>query len=614
MISVILRSLPKPDLQKVLFGLSLLTTSFASAGAGISYEGQLLKPTNAPVNGVATEFRFQIRSPGTSNCLLYEEKQVRNLNVTNGNFAISIGDGSGLVNSQLVSRNSSTAGPLTLNQVFENSGSFDFSAGDCTAGTTYSPANGDGRSLVVLFKDPATMGAWEPLPAQMITYAPFAIESQNTQKFAGLEASQFLRSNDGSAVSPLSNAEFTKLNALIAGSSTDYARAGYLSGALLPALTNGQTLGWSGGTWTAITPVNSTNASTISNATGNISLSPLAGGGSVLINSGTASLSNSTGALIVSGGVGVTGAINSGGSITANGPVIAPQLKVTSSSTATNVGLGFSGSTTGLFSSATDVLALATAGAERMIIDSAGSVGIGTSPFPSTKFSVSKSGSGPAIHGQTGGGTGATYGVKGESCQNTGSSPIAAGVYGVASVTNGSITSMAGGRFESTTTGGTANGNYGVQIVNVSGGANNYGLYVGNVSGGTNNYSIFASATAVPSYFAGNVGIGTTAPAYKLDVAGAVNAQEVRANGYILPTQGVCTVASQTVQTTPTTLACTNSAGQAPIPSGSAVTCTAVSNNTPGATWSSVANSAGSVSLFASSPFSSSFVCLWMHP
>ena len=77
---------------------------------------------------------------------------------------------------------------------------------------------------------------------------------------------------------------------------------------------------------------NLTSVSTISNSTGNITLSPPASSGSVIVSSGTASTGTSSGALIVNGGVGISGSVNSSGNIASDGimsallSVITPQL------------------------------------------------------------------------------------------------------------------------------------------------------------------------------------------------------------------------------------------------------------------------------------------------
>lgn len=52
-------------------------------------------------------------------------------------------------------------------------------------------------------------------------------------------------------------------------------------------------------------------------------------------------------------------------------------------------------------------------------------------------------------------------------------------------------------------------------------GTSKYHIYAGNISGATDNYFIYSLGGQ--SYFAGNIGIGNTTPAYKLDVTGDIN-------------------------------------------------------------------------------------------
>ena len=175
---------------------------------------------------------------------MYEEVQSLDMSGSKGLFSLTINDGNG-------TRTDSTG--WGLDQVFANRGSFTFDPATCAVGSTYSPNAADGRSFVVYFKD-ETMATWEPMPTTKINYVPFAFEAKQV---AGFNVNSLVRVADGATlgnVAPLSNANYNALLALVAGTSSQYQQYGKLQGVNLPALTNGQVLGWNAGAWVGLDP------------------------------------------------------------------------------------------------------------------------------------------------------------------------------------------------------------------------------------------------------------------------------------------------------------------------------------------------------------------------
>jgi trimeric autotransporter adhesin len=66
---------------------------------------------------------------------------------------------------------------------------------------------------------------------------------------------------------------------------------------------------------------------------------------------------------------------------------------------------------------------------------------------------------------------------------------------------------------------------------------NAYGFYAGTIAG-TNKFSFYASDASAPSYFAGNVGIGTTTPNTQLDITGAFSQRGMAAPALSIAGQG----------------------------------------------------------------------------
>lgn len=228
---------------------AFLFLALAEASTGISYHGRLMLPSGESVKTL-TQFRIQIRTPGNENCLMYEETTSRDLSLTDGVFSITIADGTG--------SRTDTLG-LGLDAIFANRSKFVFTE-NCAIVSDYTPNFADGRRLQVSFND-GTFAGWEDLPVQNIGFSPISIESLQV---GGFKASHLLRVADGAGVpqnvAALTPAYFNELVALAAGTSTVYAKAGVVSG-------NDITSGTIGGS-TVIDTTGTIKATSVSAATG----------------------------------------------------------------------------------------------------------------------------------------------------------------------------------------------------------------------------------------------------------------------------------------------------------------------------------------------------------
>jgi hypothetical protein len=212
--------------------------AFASSNAGITYQGRILDPNGAVINDNNVQFRVQIRTPDSSNCLMYEEIQNVDMSTGDGSFALTINDGTG------------TRVDLSgygLDQIFANKGTFTFASATCASGTTYSPNVNDGRKLQVYFKLTGA-AAWEPIPAQNLNYIPQAIEAQQV---GGYKPGDLLRvdKTPSQIVAALTYTDYTNLAALLAGTSTQYLATSSTQGAELPSYASNPGTPSSGSLW-----------------------------------------------------------------------------------------------------------------------------------------------------------------------------------------------------------------------------------------------------------------------------------------------------------------------------------------------------------------------------
>ena len=245
------------QLPVLIVFLLIFSASLSFASSGISYHGKILKPDGVtPVSSATTQFRIQIRTPGSENCLLWEEQQTKDLSSSSGVFSITIADATEptLIANTL---------PYNLERTFSNRKNFT-GLTNCSIGTAYNPNPTDGRALAVFFREQPS-DPWEQMPITTINFVPLAL---NSVQLEGYSSSEFLKIDPLSVYTPLSTADVTSLMDIIAGTSNQYLKptttfAGDVTGTaaatvvekirgtnvVATAPTNGQVLKFDGTNW-----------------------------------------------------------------------------------------------------------------------------------------------------------------------------------------------------------------------------------------------------------------------------------------------------------------------------------------------------------------------------
>ena len=219
----------KTDLVYFATVIAVLVSGFSTARAQgpatFSYEGVITDTNGYPLEAASVLFTLQVTSPN-GQCVLYEEQQTQNMTGSAGHFTLWLGQGT--LTTGAGNQNPNPTIPFA--SVFSNLKPF--VTATCPGGG-YTPAAGDTRRVTIAFNDGTTTTVMSP--SISIGSSPYAMEADSLQ---GKKPVDFIQANTSTAAVTQSNLEsvfnnaasVTQLQALIAGTSVEYAKSSTTSG------------------------------------------------------------------------------------------------------------------------------------------------------------------------------------------------------------------------------------------------------------------------------------------------------------------------------------------------------------------------------------------------
>jgi hypothetical protein len=237
----------------------------------------------------------------------------------------------------------------------------------------------------------------------------------------------------------------------------------------------------------------------------------------------TDSTSTTTGSIITAGGAGIAKALfvgttaNVAGAVTLQSTLGVTGVTTVQAGTAALPAITTTGDTnTGIFFPAADTIAFAEGGAEVMRISSAGNVGIGATSLTQFNLRISNNITGSTSSQVVRADGTVQSDVTSEAIYFNARTQTAAAAFTLTDLVAYGVSQGTIGA------GSTVTNQYAYKVdSSITGATNNYGFY-GNIASGTGRYNFYANGTA-DNYFAGNVGIGTTAPVTKLNLIDALS-------------------------------------------------------------------------------------------
>ncbi|MCB0378335.1 MAG: hypothetical protein KDD33_07570, partial [Bdellovibrionales bacterium] len=202
-------------LLSLIISIIIFALSAMAAPNYLTLQGQIIDPNGQAVEGNSVNVTVEIYSPGSEQCLLYQE--VHNLNMVNssGLFSLKMGDG--------VQSGTDYEDTASFFNAFNNNLG-PVSPTTCDSVGSYTPSASDGRKFRLIIDDGVNV---INTALADVNSSPFAMSAASV---GGLQAADILVVNtdashtlDQASIDTIfENANYTELLALIGGTSTQY--------------------------------------------------------------------------------------------------------------------------------------------------------------------------------------------------------------------------------------------------------------------------------------------------------------------------------------------------------------------------------------------------------
>ncbi|MCB9027052.1 MAG: hypothetical protein H6625_12080 [Bdellovibrionaceae bacterium] len=205
----------------------------AQTPQGLTLQGTIFNASDLPMESPSVSFLIQILSSDGKACLLYEETHNINMSGSSGAFSLIVGTGT----RSGVSYEDTNTLALAMDNTLGVQSSL-----TCGVGTTYDPAPGDSRDVLISFNDGS--GVQTLTQNLLVQSVPYAFYADNTERLQGKSATDFIQVNTGTASLSQVNIEnvfsttnYPNLVDLLSISPTEYVRTGSNGSASIPQIT-----------------------------------------------------------------------------------------------------------------------------------------------------------------------------------------------------------------------------------------------------------------------------------------------------------------------------------------------------------------------------------------